>query len=141
MPDSPDHQVVLGFDFGLKKIGVAVGQRITQTATPLSILKAQNGTPNWESIKALISEWAVDALIVGLPLNMDGTEQMITKRAKAFGNQLHKRFQLPVYFVDERLTTVAAKDFMHTHITSKERFGPADSFSAKLIVESWLRSQ
>lgn len=134
-------EIVLGFDFGLKKIGVAVGQCITQSANPLNILKAQNGTPQWDLIAALIAEWGAEALIIGLPLNMDGSEQPITKRAKRFANQLHGRFKLPIFLVDERLTTIAAKDHMHTTIEGRGRFGLADSISAKLIVESWLRSQ
>ena len=132
------HHVVLGFDFGTKKIGVAVGQTITQTANPLPILKAINGTPDWSIIQNLLVEWAVDALIVGLPLNMDGTEQWITARARTFGETLEKKCHLPVYFVDERLTTVAARDTMHTQLKGTARFENADSVSAKLIVESWL---
>ncbi len=129
---------VLGFDFGLKKIGIAVGQTVTKTANPLTILKAKNGVPDWTDIKKLIIEWDVDTLIVGLPLNMDGTEQFITKQAKKFGEQLKDHFQLPVIFVDERLTTVAARDEMHSTLKGAARFEKADSMSAKLIVESWL---
>lgn len=132
------HKVVLGFDFGLKRIGVAVGQTITKTANPLTILKANHGVPEWRLIKELIREWAVDALLVGFPLNMDGTEQKITTLARHFGSELEKQFKLPVYFVDERLTTIAAKDEMHARIKGAARFEAADSVSAKLIVESWL---
>lgn len=141
MHKQPNHQIVLGFDFGLKKIGVAVGQLVTQTATPLTLLKSQNGTPDWQEIEQIIIDWAIDGLIIGLPLNMDGTEQPITKQAKKFGRRLQARFHLPIYFIDERLTTVAAKDIMHTRANGKKRFEPADSISAQLIVESWLRSQ
>lgn len=141
MHDNARCRVVLGFDFGLKKIGVAIGQCVTQSANPLTILKANNGVPQWNEISALIDEWCADALIVGLPLNMDGTEQAITKRAKQFGNQLVAQFHLPVFFVDERLTTIAAKDHMHTTIKGQARFAAADSISAKLIVESWFSSQ
>lgn len=135
----PKPHIILGFDFGIKKIGVAIGQTITQSANPLPILRANNGVPNWSLIQQLISEWGVEAIIVGLPLNMDGTEQAITKRARAFGHECEKRFQLPVYFVDERLTTVTAKDDMHSQLKGAARFEKADSISAKLIVESWLR--
>lgn len=140
MPNMNKPKVVLGFDFGLKKIGVAVGQWVTQTANPLTILKANHGTPDWHEIEKLIAEWGAHALIVGLPLNMDGTEQFLTKQAKQFGHQL-KKFQLPVYFIDERLTTLAARDHMHSTQKGQSRFKPADSVSAKLIVESWFRSQ
>ncbi len=130
---------ILGFDFGLKRIGVAVGQMITHSANPLTVLQARNGVPNWNDIKKLIIEWGVDALIVGLPLNMDGTEQPITQRAKEFGEQLKTHFALPIYFVDERLTTVAARDIMHTQSDKRKRFDRADSMSAMLIVESWMK--
>ena len=128
---------VLGFDFGLKRIGVAVGQTMTQTARPLIILNANRGVPNWNDIQKLIDEWAVDALVVGLPLNMDGTEQAITQQARAFAKTLENKFHLPLYFSDERLTTIAAKDELHSQ-KSKKRFSAVDSVSAKLIVESWM---
>lgn len=133
------HNVVLGFDFGLSKIGVAIGQMITHSAAPLTILKAKRGTPDWHLIKKMIEEWGADALVVGLPLNMDGTEQRITQSAREFGEALKKQFQLPVYFTDERLTTIAAKDEMHTHLKGSARFENADSVSAKIIIESWMK--
>lgn len=129
--------IVLGFDFGLKKIGVAVGQAITQTANPLCVLTAKKGVPNWSEIKKLIVEWDADTLIVGLPLNMDGTEQPMTQHARSFGDALKKHFELPVIFVDERLTTVAARGEMHATLKGAARFEKADSMSAKLIIESW----
>ena len=135
----PAHHIILGFDFGLKRIGVAVGQSITQSANPLVVLPAKNGIPNWHDIKKLIDEWGIDALVVGLPLNMDGTEQPITERARLFGQQLKTHFQLTVYFMDERLTTVAARDEMHAQLKGAARFDRADSMSAKLIIESWMR--
>lgn len=134
------HKIILGFDFGLKNIGVAVGQMITQSASPLVILKAKNGAPDWNEIKKLIIEWGVDALVVGLPLNMNGSEQAITHRARAFAVLLEKHFQLPVYFSDERLTTLAAKAVMHATVKGAARFDRADSISAQLIVESWFGS-
>lgn len=132
------HNIILGFDFGLANIGVAVGQTITQSAKPLAVLKAKQGVPNWDDIKQFIVEWGIDVLVVGLPLNMDGTEQSITHKARAFGEQLQSRFHLPIYFSDERLTTIAAKDKIHTTVTGRARFERADSVSAQLIVESWI---
>ena len=136
-----NHRSILGFDFGLSKIGLAVGQMITQSANPLIILKANRGVPDWHAIQKIIDEWGVDALVVGLPLNMNGTEQPITHKARAFGEALKKQFELPVYFSDERLTTIAARDEMHTHVKGQARFANVDSVSAKLIVESWMASQ
>ena len=80
-------RTLLGFDYGLKNIGVAVGQDLTQTANPLTVIKARDGIPNWDDIEALITEWQPKLLIVGLPLNMDGTEQQMTTAARKFGNR------------------------------------------------------
>jgi len=130
--------VILGIDFGLSKIGIAIGQMITKTAQPIAILKASKGVPEWSVLQKLIDEWGVDTIVIGLPLNMDGTEQPITKKAKTFGEAIKKRFELPLYFSDERLTSVSAREFMHTHIKGQARFANADGVSAKLIVESWM---
>lgn len=123
---------VLGFDFGMRYIGVAVGQTISASASALHCLKAQDGIPNWEQIAKLLLEWQADALIVGIPYNMDGSEQTMTRLAEKFGRRLQHRFQLPVFFVDERLTTYEAK-------LSQDRKTRYDATAAKIIVESWLR--
>src|SRR5437868_4556129 len=96
LPSSNDY-VVLGFDFGTKRIGVAVGQSLTRTARPLAMLKAKEGSPDWNEVARVIAEWKPDALVVGFPLNMDGTEQPLTHRARHFAEQLELHFQLPVY--------------------------------------------
>lgn len=134
------NKTVLGFDFGMKHIGVAVGQTITRTATPLTSLKAIDGIPNWDEIAKLISTWGAKALIVGIPLNMDGTDQPITAAAKKFSNRLHARYKLPVHPVDERLTTVEAKQqiFEAAGYRALDK-NAIDSYSAKIILESWLR--
>lgn len=134
------HTVVLGFDFGITKIGMAVGQTITHSARPLSVLKAKNGVPDWMLIKRAINEWGVDALVVGLPLNMDGTEQPLTVRARQFAEALKQQCLLPMYLMDERLTTVAAREAMHSQLKGAARFEKADSVSAQFILESWFRS-
>lgn len=132
---------VLGFDFGMKHIGVAVGQTITRSANPLSSLKAKDGIPNWDNISKLITTWNAKALVVGIPLNMDGTEQPITAAAKKFSNRLEARFNLPVHHVDERLTTVEAKQQLFDSSGYKALDKSSiDSYSAKLILESWLNS-
>lgn len=100
---------LLAFDFGTKSIGVAVGQRITGTARPLPAIKAQDGTPDWNLIERLLKEWQPDEIIVGLPLNMDGTEQPLTARARKFANRIHGRFGVEVKLHDERLSTVEAR--------------------------------
>lgn len=133
---------VLGFDFGTQSIGVAIGNPVTGSASALDALKARDGIPNWELISTLLERWQPNRLIVGLPLNMDGTAQPITQRARKFGNRLHGRFGLPVDFQDERLTTVDAKAELFKHGGYKAlKKGAIDSTSAVLIVESWYEHQ
>ena len=136
-----DKTIVLGFDFGTKRIGVAVGQFITRTASPIGILTAYQGIPDWNTIKALKDDWKATAFVVGMPYNMDGTEQKITEDARQFGQKLKKLFKLPVYFVDERLTTKAAQWFLKEKEVKKRLHNPrkVDSLAAKIILESFLR--
>lgn len=134
--------VVLGFDFGLKHIGVAVGQSITQSATPISQLKAQDGIPDWDSIQVLIEQWRPHALIVGLPLNMDGSEQLMTFATKRFINRLKERFGLPVHAVDERLSSWEAKMLIPLKERNKKNKPLSiHAYAAALLVAQWLGSQ
>jgi putative Holliday junction resolvase len=147
MPDMPDATALekpprslLAFDFGTGQIGVAVGQTITHTANPLAVLKARDGIPNWEEIATLLEEWRPDLLLVGLPLNMDGSESDFCARTRKFARRLHGRFGLPVSMVDERLTTFAAKGQRREqgeHATSY-RQQPVDDLAAVIILESWF---
>lgn len=134
--------ITIAFDYGVKSIGVAVGQKITGTASPLSALKANDGIPNWQTIADVFAEWQPDNLLVGLPLNMDGSEQEITQRARKFANRLHGRFGLTVHTHDERLSTVDAKARLFElggfKKLTKEK---VDSVSACLIYESWVTEQ
>jgi putative holliday junction resolvase len=131
-------RTVLTFDYGTKSIGVAVGQEFTGTASLLSALKAQDGTPDWQQLEKLINDWQPQLLLVGLPLNMDGTEQPFTARVRKFANRLHGRFGLPVTLQDERLTTAEARSQLFAEGGYKKLAkDKIDSFSAKLIFESW----
>ncbi len=133
---------VLAFDYGLKSIGVAVGQRLTGTASTLKALKAQDGTPDWSQIEALLKEWQPELVVVGLPLNMDGTEQPFTARVHKFINRLHGRFGIKVAAHDERLTTVDARAELFAEGGFKKLSKDAvDCYSAKLILESWFEQQ
>jgi len=102
-------RTLLGFDFGLKRIGVAVGQEMTGTASALTTVAARDGKPDWDAISRLIHEWQPDAVVVGLPLNMDGSDHELSRRARRFGNQLHGRYNLPAHFIDERLSSLEAE--------------------------------
>lgn len=132
---------LLGFDFGTHNIGVAVGQTITGTASPLAALRAKDGQPDWHVVERLINEWQPQRIVVGLPLNMDGTEQPLTQLARKFANRLHGRFGLPVELQDERLTTIAAKEELFARggfrQLSKDKI---DSAAAQLILEDYLSS-
>ncbi|OOF60232.1 Holliday junction resolvase RuvX [Rodentibacter myodis] len=131
----------LAFDFGTKSIGCAVGQNITATAQALPAFKAQDGIPNWDAIEKCLKEWKPDVVVVGLPLNMDGTEQDLTARARTFANRLNGRFGVRVELQDERLTTTAAR----SEIFDRGGFralkkGKVDGISACLILESWFEN-
>lgn len=130
---------LLSFDFGTRSIGVAIGQRITGTARPLTAIKAQDGTPDWAIIERLLKEWQPEAVIVGLPLNMDGTEQPLTARARKFANRLHGRFGVAVTLHDERLSTVEARAglFEQGGFRALNK-GSIDSASAVIILESYF---
>ena len=134
--------IMLAFDYGTKSIGVAIGQQITGTASPLGALKAQDGIPNWDQIELILKEWQPSQIIVGLPTNMDGTEQEITVRARKFSKRLFGRFKIPVQTHDERLTTVEAKErLFELGGYKKLTKGKVDSVSAVLILESWFENQ
>ncbi len=103
-------RILIGFDFGMKRIGVAIGQTVTKTARALDTIHAKAGEPNWQAITKLINKWLPDALVVGIPLNMDGTDQPISHQARQFAHALRERFHLPVHEIDERLTTKDARE-------------------------------
>jgi len=129
----------LAFDFGTKSIGCAAGQSITGTAQALPAFKAQDGIPNWDAIEKCLKEWKPDVVVVGLPLNMDGTEQELTLRARKFANRLQGRFAVNVQLQDERLTTTEAR----SEIFDRGGFralkkSKVDGISACLILESWF---
>ncbi|WP_340611176.1 Holliday junction resolvase RuvX [Xenorhabdus bharatensis] len=133
------NRTVIAFDFGTRSIGAAIGQEITGTARALDSFKAKEGSPNWDMIEKLLKEWQPDLVIVGLPLNMDGTEQPVTAQAKKFANRIHGRFGVQVELHDERLTTVEARShlFAHGGYRALDK-GKVDSTSAVVILESWF---
>lgn len=132
--------VYLGFDFGYKRIGVAVGQEITASARPLTTLAAKQGIPDWSLVKKLIDEWRPLALIVGLPTCIDDSEQYTTGAAKGFARQLRKRFGVTVHLVDERLSTVEARAQLFAEGGYRKiQNTQIDSVAACIILEQWLQ--
>jgi len=135
-------RVYLGFDFGLKRIGMAVGDDLTRLARPLPVVN--NGRePDWVAIDRLFKEWRPDAVIVGLPIDLDGADQAITTPARQFADTLHGRYGLPVFMVDERMSSRAADDEIRQaradgRKAKKVQKGERDGVAARLILEQYL---
>lgn len=129
---------LIAFDYGTKRIGSAYGQAITGQARPLEPIKNSDQGPHWQTIENLIKKWGPEALIVGLPLNMDGTEQNTSSLAREFAEQL-ARFKLPVHLIDERLSTTAAKEALFEEGGYRAlQKQSVDCMAAKIILESWI---
>lgn len=132
---------LLGFDFGLRRIGVAVGQSLTGSASPVGVIPARDGEPDWAVLKRYLRDWAPTQLVVGLPLTMAGEDQDITRRARNFAASLGEHFDGPVHKVDERLSSKEAEARLKTlrqqgrrRITRED----IDCAAACVILESWL---
>lgn len=135
------YTTIMGFDFGTKRVGVAIGQTITQTARGLKTLDYESQATFWPSLDRLINEWRPQLLVVGLPFNMDGTEQWITDLARQFGDSLKQHTQLPVTYVDERLTTREARARVFEAGGYQALQDQAiDAVAAATILESWMGS-
>lgn len=131
-------RTLLSFDYGDRHIGVAVGQSLTGTANPLQTIRFDDSAPDWDAIARVVDTWQPDALVVGLPLNMDGTEQSVTRSARRFAMELKRRYAKPVHLVDERLTTREAR----SRLESEGRGGADDHpVAAQIILESWFNEQ
>lgn len=134
------HQTtVLGFDFGLKRIGVAVGDRMIGVAHPLQTIQGESNEQRFGAIAALIKEWQPGLLVVGLPFHLDGSEHEMTLRCRRFSRQLEGRFSLPVALVDERLSSAAAsQDLRETGISGRRQKVMLDQVAAQLILQTYL---
>ncbi|XBC40718.1 MAG: Holliday junction resolvase RuvX [Buchnera aphidicola (Nurudea yanoniella)] len=131
--------IIIAFDFGIKNIGVAVGQNITKTAQILPSIKMKNKKIAFKILKKLFLDWKPHFIIMGLPLNMDGTPQKITKQTKNFSREIFLHFKIPIYFHDERLTTIEAKSRLFENNGFKSlKKEIVDSTSAVIILESWF---
>jgi len=130
---------VLGFDFGTTRMGVAIGQSITGSATPLAPLKAKEGIPNWDDISKLVDEWQPDAFVVGLPLDMNGAENEMCQRARKFAKRLHGRFNRPYHMMDERLSSYEAKGQIIARGGNRNfKENSVDGLAAQMILETWF---
>lgn len=133
----------LGFDFGTKKIGVAVGQLTTKTANSLDTLRSLNQTPNWQLIEKLVKEWQPAGFVVGISRQFDGSDNPVTPKMLKFCRQLNGRFNLPVHQQDESLSTFEAKQmlFDDIHVNATKLWAVQDELAAQLILQSWLNQQ
>jgi putative Holliday junction resolvase len=124
-------RTLICFDYGKKRIGVAVGQTLTASASPLKTIPANSGIPDWDAISRILDEWQPDALVVGKPLNMDDSGQAMTRASNTFAKELSERYSLPVYRADERLSSYEAK------FRLKDTYN-LDPVAAQVILETWL---
>ena len=142
MPNSIKHQTIMAFDYGLRQIGVAHGQTLTANAEGIGILKASDGVPNWDDVKAMLNEWKPNLILVGLPLNMDGSESELSRLARKFARRLQGRFNVDALMVDERLTSQDAKSSLRDPSSNnkgnKIDLTKIDHLAAALILQSWL---
>lgn len=132
MPD--EYSTLLCFDYGLKKIGVAIGNTLTGLARPLIILRPVTKVERFAQIETLLQEWQPDALVVGLPLTQDGSEQYASLRCRRFANQLQGRYGLTVHLVDERGSSLEAQDILANNDDD-------DAVAASVILQRWLDQQ
>ncbi len=135
---------LFGFDVGSRRTGMAIGNTLTGTARNLAVLGMDQGLPEWQRLDALQREWRPDALVVGLPLTLDGEEQPASRRARRFAEALQQRYQLPVHLVDERHSSQeAAQRFAAARAAGQRRRSHAeqlDADAAAVILERWLLS-
>ena len=132
----------LGFDYGTKHLGIAVGGSASGRAEALATASVHQGVPDWPLLDRLINEWHPDALIVGLPLNMDDSDNAMTRAARKFGHRLQGRYNLPVHMVDERLTSVDAKNtLVESRVPWKQRKAKVDKLAAQTILQAYLDEQ
>ena len=139
--DAPP-STVLAFDFGLRQMGIATGNTLLETTQPLAVIKAKDGIPDWTAVEAIVSEWQPSLLIVGDPLNMDGSDSELCLRARKFARRLEARLGTPVILVDERLSSFEAKQSQKAlgHSGNYKKH-PVDSQAAELILRTWLAEQ
>lgn len=137
------YRTILGFDYGTKRIGVAVGQELTATARGLITIQNHQGQPDWPRITQLIKEWQPELLVVGMPTTMDNQPHLLEESVKDFGNQLKQRYNLPVEWIDEKLSSVEAEEILaESDIARQRRQDKAeiDRLAAQIILQSWLNT-
>lgn len=132
---------VLAFDFGEKRIGVATGETLLGSAHPFTVIRAESNDDRMAAIGRLITEWQPEQLVVGLPTHADGTPHEMTRLAHKFGERLNRRFKLPVFFADERMTSLDAEARLRESGHNSRSAKPVlDAVAAQLILQTWFES-
>lgn len=135
-------ETVLGFDYGTRRIGIAIGHSLTGTANPLITLECPEGRPDWDAIAALIEQWRPARLILGMPRHLDGAEHALKPAIEKFARRLEGRFRLPVHTVDERLSSAEAearlKALRRSGRNKKIRKEDIDKLAAAIMLETWF---
>ena len=126
---------VISFDFGTKKIGVAVGQTETKTSSPLQIVFSKNNTVNWDEIESIVNEWKPNLILVGKPLNMDGSYSDMMEKVDIFYKKLEKISKIPCEYVDERLTSFEARESL-----AEIKKDLIDAHAAKILIDQWFNN-
>lgn len=135
-----ESSVIMAFDYGLRNIGIAIGQNITKSASTFYAIKAKEGEPDWIKLDSIVKEWEPALFIVGDPFNMDGTRSEFQKRISQFSSELNNRYKIRLHMMDERLTTKEAKERIKTEASGLQESANKHSISAQIILEDWFRS-
>ncbi len=134
--------MVIGFDFGLRRIGVAIGQTITQTATPEVIVASKDGKPDWQHITELFEQWKPVAIVVGLPMRLNGEGQALTQPARKFGQRLSGRYNRPIFYIEEQLSSIEAENRIKKTTKKKNNeIQHIDDHAAQIILQNWLQTE
>ncbi len=131
-------RTLLAFDYGTRHLGVAVGQTLTAGASPLATVAVRGGQPDWRAVDALVDTWQPNLLVVGLPLTMDGDEQVLTGYARGFAKTIGKRYGLPVETADERLSSREARSRLAERGRAR---APDHAVAAQVILETWFEER
>lgn len=137
-------QTFLGFDYGWRRLGIAVGNDLTGSARPLTTLSCHQGQPNWETLARLIAQWKPSALVVGIPCHADGTASKTTAHALTFAHRLEQRYGLPIHRMDERLSSHEARSRLCSagqQLQNRDSKAAIDRIAAQIILETWFSEQ
>ncbi len=141
MPDLSQPHMIIAFDFGTQKMGMAVGQSLIESANPLALFPMKDGIPNWDALLKIVKQYQPSLFLVGLPLNMDDSESELSARSRKFARRLRHQTNIETLMVDERLTTREARDELDQYQSQgRGKKLAADSIAAALFIESWYRN-